>query len=119
MAGSSGGLDAHGVAATRNNMELNDMRRSRTRSVTAAIGGAFVASLAFPSVADTSANPFGAEVLPQGYELLADAHGKGDKDAEGKCGEGKCCGKCKKGEVAKTETPAAKPEQPVEAPAKP
>ncbi|MBX3706632.1 MAG: hypothetical protein KF911_08335 [Pseudomonadales bacterium] len=71
------------------------MRRSRTRSVTAAIGGAFVASLAFASVADTSANPFGAEVLPQGYELLADAHGKGDKEGEGKCGEGKCGeGKC-------------------------
>lgn len=47
------------------------------------------------------------------------ADGKcGEKCGE-KCGDGKCCGKCKKGEVAKTETPAAKPEQPAEAPAKP
>lgn len=49
------------------------------------------------------------------------------KCADGKCCEGKgeradgkpCCGKCKKAEVAKTETPSAKPEQPAEAPAKP
>jgi uncharacterized low-complexity protein len=66
-----------------------NMRNSRMKPVTAIIGGALVASLASASFADTSANPFGAEELAQGYMLLADRHG-GAKEGEGKCGEGKC-----------------------------
>jgi len=76
------------------------MRNSRINPFTAAIGGAFVASLASVSIADVNENPFGAQDLAQGYNLLADAkEGEGkcgegkcgdDKEAEGKCGEGKC-----------------------------
>lgn len=79
------------------------MRNSRMRPITALIGSAFVASLASASFADTSANPFGAEELAQGYSLLADAH-EGAKEGEGTCGEGKCgegkCGESTGGEAA-------------------
>jgi uncharacterized low-complexity protein len=87
------------------------MRNSRINPFTAAIGGAFVASLASVSIADVNENPFGAQDLAQGYNLLADAKegegkfgegkfgegkcGEAKDDAEGKCGEGKCGeGKC-------------------------
>jgi len=65
------------------------MRNSRMKPVTAVIGSAFVASLASASFADTTANPFGADPLAQGYNLLADAHGGDAKEGEGKCGESK------------------------------
>jgi len=67
----------------------------RMKPVTAAVGTAFAASLATASFAIAD-NPFSAEELDQGYDLLAQA------DAEGKCGEGKCgegkCGEDKEGE---------------------
>lgn len=76
---------------------------SRMKPVTAAIGTAFVASIASVSFADVQDNPFAIEELDAGYDLLANADegkcGEGkcgeDKDSEGKCGEGKCGeGKC-------------------------
>jgi len=71
------------------------MRNSRIKPVTAAIGAAFVASLASTSFADVAGSPFGAQELAQGYQVLADAHEGEDKEGEGKCGEGKCGeGKC-------------------------
>ena len=51
---------------------------------------AFVASLASVSFAEVADNPFGAQELSQGYQMLADAHEGEDKEGEGKCGEGKC-----------------------------
>ena len=55
----------------------------KMKPITAAVGTAFVASLATASFANAD-SPFAAEELDMGYDLLA----KGD--AEGKCGEGKC-----------------------------
>ncbi|HEX7034284.1 MAG TPA: hypothetical protein VF210_00835 [Pseudomonadales bacterium] len=91
----------------------------KMKPVTAAVGTAFIASIASVSFADVQDNPFGADELDAGYDLLANADGEGkcgegkcgegkdgegkcgedkggdDKDGEGKCGEGKCGeGKC-------------------------
>ena len=55
----------------------------KMKPVTAAVGTAFVASLATAGLASAD-NPFAAEELASGYDQLAQA------DAEGKCGEGKC-----------------------------
>ena len=60
----------------------------KMKPITAAVGTAFVASLATASVANAE-SPFAADALDEGYDQLAQA------DAEGKCGEGKCGeGKC-------------------------
>ena len=60
----------------------------KMKPITAAVGTAFVASLATASVANAD-SPFAVEALEEGYDQLAQA------DAEGKCGEGKCGeGKC-------------------------
>ncbi len=59
----------------------------KMKPITAAVGTAFVASLA--AAAASADNPFAADELEGGYDQLAQA------DAEGKCGEGKCGeGKC-------------------------
>jgi uncharacterized low-complexity protein len=55
----------------------------RLKPITAAVGTAFIASLATASLANAE-NPFAAEALDSGYDQLALA------DSEGKCGEGKC-----------------------------
>ena len=83
------------------------MLNRRMKPVTAAVGTAFVASFAAVSFADVQENPFGAEELENGYDLLAKAEDEGkcgegkcgeSKDGEGKCGEGKCGeGKCGEG----------------------
>ena len=65
------------------------MLKRKMKPVTAAVGTAFVASLAAASVASADDNPFGAETLERGYDLLASGHGEG-KCGEGKCGEGQC-----------------------------
>jgi uncharacterized low-complexity protein len=76
------------------------MLNRKMKPITAAIGTAFVASLATASIANAE-NPFAAEELERGYNLLADAH-----EGEGKCGEGKCGegddaeGKCGEGDDA-------------------
>ncbi|NJN52080.1 MAG: hypothetical protein HC809_10235 [Gammaproteobacteria bacterium] len=77
------------------------MRKRNLRPIAAAVGTAFVATLATASFASSTENPFGARALDSGYGLMASA------DAEGKCGEGKCgedkggegsCGEDKGGE---------------------
>lgn len=55
----------------------------KLKPITAAVGTAFVASLATASIANAE-SPFAAVALDNGYDQLARA------DAEGKCGEGKC-----------------------------
>jgi uncharacterized low-complexity protein len=50
------------------------------------VGGAFTTSVAATSAMATD-NPFSLKPLASGY-MVADHHG--DKDAEGKCGAGKC-----------------------------
>ena len=69
----------------------------KMKPITAAVGTAFVASLATASVANAE-SPFAADTLEGGYDQLAQA------DAEGKCGEGKCGeGKCGEGMKKETE----------------
>ncbi len=90
------------------------------KPVLAIVGSAFVATFASANVALADTNPFVAVELDSGYELAAkDAEGKcgegkcgaystdsADKDTEGKCGEGKCGtdkdaeGKCGEGKSA-------------------
>jgi uncharacterized low-complexity protein len=57
------------------------------KPVAAAVGVAFVSSMAASTTAMASENPFEAAELDSGY-MLADGH----KAKEGKCGEGKCGG---------------------------
>ena len=52
--------------------------------VTAAVGVAFVSSLAASTTAVADENPFSTAELETGYQLA------GEKGKEGKCGEGKC-----------------------------
>ena len=54
------------------------------KPVAAAVGVAFLASLAVTTTAAASDNPFAAADLDSGYLLAGD-----DKEGEGKCGEGK------------------------------
>ena len=61
-----------------------------TKPVAAAVGVAFVSSLAASSVALAADNPFAAADLDDGYMLAG--HHEGE---EGKCGEGKCGGEKK------------------------
>ena len=56
-----------------------------TRPVAAAVGVAFVSSLAASTTAAADDNPFAVAELDSGYMLAA--HHEGE---EGKCGEGKC-----------------------------
>ena len=58
-----------------------------TKPVAAAVGVAFVSSLAASTTAMAADNPFEAADLDNGYMLAG-----GDKAEEGKCGEGKCGG---------------------------
>ncbi|MEJ2087984.1 MAG: hypothetical protein P8Y69_05835 [Gammaproteobacteria bacterium] len=55
----------------------------KLKPITAAVGTAFVASLATASIANAE-SPFAVVALDNGYDQLARA------DDEGKCGEGKC-----------------------------
>ena len=52
------------------------------KPLAAAIGAAFVTSLAATPIASADSNPFAAQQLSSGY-MVADSH-------EGKCGEAKC-----------------------------
>ena len=56
-----------------------------TNSLKAAVGMAFVSSVAASSTAVAADNPFEAADLDTGYMLAG-----GEKAEEGKCGEGKC-----------------------------
>ena len=77
------------------------MKNIAKKPLAAALGAAFVTSMAFAPIASADANPFGATELETGYMVLAEGkcgEGKcGDKkaakaDGEAKCGEGKCGG---------------------------
>ena len=77
------------------------MSKQNLKPIAAAVGTAFVASLATASVAVADAtNPFEAAALDEGQELLL----AGGHAGEGKCGEGKCGegdtgeGKCGEGD---------------------
>ena len=58
-----------------------------TKPVAAAVGVAFVSSLAVSTTAVADENPFAMDELDSGYMLAGSHEGK-----EGKCGEGKCGG---------------------------
>ena len=73
------------------------MLNRNMKPVAAAVGTAFVASLAAASHADVQGSPFGAVELDTGYDLLAKGEGEG-KCGEGKCGESKSKGEGKCGE---------------------
>ncbi len=60
------------------------MQKRTLKPIAAAVGTAFIATLATASIAHADSNPFAATALDAGYGLLASSH------AEGKCGEGKC-----------------------------
>jgi len=75
--------------------------------IAAALGTAFIVSIASAPVSAATANPFGMADLTTGYSVAM-----GDKPAEGKCGEGKCgdskkkegkCGEGKCGDSKKKE----------------
>ena len=73
------------------------MKNSTKKPLAAALGAAFVTSMAFVPAANAESNPFGASELETGYMVLAEGkcgEGKcgGDKAKEAKCGEGKCGG---------------------------
>ncbi len=66
---------------------------SKKTLIAAAVGTAFVASMAAAPIASAAENPFALSGLSSGYQV-ADNHGEmkpADKTMpEGKCGEGKC-----------------------------
>jgi uncharacterized low-complexity protein len=61
------------------------MKKSIKTPLAAALGAAFVSSIAFTTAVSADTNPFGATELETGYMVLAEG-----KCGEGKCGEGKC-----------------------------
>ena len=79
-----------------------------TKPVAAAVGVAFVSSIAVSATAVADDNPFAMADLDSGYMLASSHEGEegkcgegkcGEKGEEGKCGEGKCGGD--KGEEGK------------------
>ena len=60
------------------------------KPIAAAIGVAFVSSIAFSSTAVADENPFAMADLESGYMLAGDGDREEGKCGEGKCGEGKC-----------------------------
>lgn len=64
------------------------MTKRNLNPLAAAVGAAFMASVALSPMASATENPFQATELGAGYKLAGD-HGEG-KCGEGKCGEGKC-----------------------------
>ena len=80
------------------------MKNLTKKPLAAALGAAFVTSVAFAPIASAETNPFGATELETGYMVLAEGKcGEGKcgadkakkKAAEAKCGEGKCGAKMK------------------------
>lgn len=65
---------------------MSAMTKSMRKPLAAALGAAFMATLAAPAV-HAETNPFMASALSSGYDL-----GQSNKAGEGKCGEGKCGG---------------------------
>ena len=93
------------------------MATQSNKPLAAAVGAAFLASVALAPMASASENPFQANGLTGGYNLAEKAAGEGKcgegkcgdsmkkaqegKDAEGKCGEGKCGDEMKKAHEGK------------------
>jgi uncharacterized low-complexity protein len=80
-------------------------RDTQLKAIAVLVGTSFAAGAAVPAAADTGANPFAAQDLPQGYQLMSRAENEGKwgegkcggdaaakAEGEGKCGEGKCGG---------------------------
>tara|TARA_B110000444_G_scaffold254604_1_gene287411 strand:- start:2684 stop:2965 length:282 start_codon:yes stop_codon:yes gene_type:complete len=65
------------------------MEKYLKRPLAAALGAAFLATSVVP-LASAEANPFSAEQLSGGYDLVSYAGHGGGKHGEGKCGEGTC-----------------------------
>ena len=63
--------------------------KNRIKPVSAAVGVAFVSSMAVSGAAVAADNPFELSDLDSGYMV---AGGDKHKGEEGKCGEGKCGG---------------------------
>lgn len=62
------------------------MSKTKRTPIAAAVGAAFIATVAMAPLASAVENPFAAQPLESGYNLAGN-------HAEGKCGEGKCGGK--------------------------
>ena len=89
------------------------MKNTMKKSLSAAAGLTFAATMSASPVANADANPFGMQTLESGYMHVAEGkcgEGKcGEKAKEAKCGEGKCgekakeakCGEGKCGESKK------------------
>jgi len=60
------------------------MLNRKLKPIAAAVGTAFIASMASVNIANADESLFVAQDLDAGYELLARG------ETEGKCGEGKC-----------------------------
>ncbi|MCK4706375.1 MAG: hypothetical protein KAT90_12905 [Gammaproteobacteria bacterium] len=88
------------------------------KSVSIAMGATFAATMAATPLANAAENPFGMQNLESGYMQVAEAKCGGNmdsnKDAEGKCGEGKKAaakdaeGKCGEGKCGEGKKAAAK-----------
>lgn len=59
-------------------------------TLSVALGGVFVASMAASSVVGAAQNPFAMASLDKGYMVAAADTAKDGKLKEAKCGEGKC-----------------------------
>ncbi len=78
-------------------------KKTGLRSISAAIGATFVASMAIAPIASAADNPFGLSEFSGGYLLAEQEAGAEGKCAEGKCAEGKCSGGAKEGPQAAAE----------------
>ena len=74
---------------------------SKKSLLAAAVGSAFVSSMAAAPIASAAANPFALSGLSSGYQV-ADNHVA--KPVEGKCGATKSKGDASKAEPGKTST---------------
>ena len=86
------------------------MKNTMKKSLTAAAGITFAATMSASPVANADTNPFGMQSLEGGYMQVAEGKcgegkcGEGKKAKEAKCGEGKCGeGKCGEGKKAEGE----------------
>jgi uncharacterized low-complexity protein len=73
------------------------MTAQTKKPIAAAVGAAFLASVALSPLASATENPFQLNQLNGGYNLAEKTEGEG-KCGEGKCGEGKCGGEKPKAE---------------------
>ncbi len=88
------------------------MINNSRKPLAAAVGAAFMVSVAVSPLAFAGDNPFQVTQLGAGYNLAAKAEGEG-KCGEGKCGEGKAAmkaeeGKCGEGKCGEGKAAAAK-----------